>query len=166
MGNAISQISTGLIQRISASHAPKKLSEGQALQQINQVARFDTVELSNEGILKSTSLNIPSEMKMDKPRAWSIATQTLESRISHVESSLKKADSLNLSFGDRLNFLKSEGMSWAENVKQSDPEMFVEWLKMNKENIEAGRPDRASLPTAFMMKDYNEYVKEPFSALV
>lgn len=166
MINVANTIYAGMIQRTNTHIIPKNLAEGQSLQAAGQDPCFDNLELSDEAASRSALLNMPSELELDKPRAWSISIETLDSRISHMESSIKKADSLNLSFGDRLTFLRDEGKKWVEGIRQSDPEMFEQWLKMNKDNIETGRPDLASLPSDFTIKDYHSYVKEPFSVLV
>ena len=72
---------------------------------------------------------------------------------------------MNLSFGERLTFLKEDGKKWVENIRENDPEMFAEWLKINKCSIEQGEADLVGLPADFTMEDYYSYVKEPFSAL-
>ncbi|MFT4105195.1 MAG: hypothetical protein QM657_05475 [Lacrimispora sp.] len=166
MINSINPTYAGPIQKFTVNSIPKNISDRQSSQIINQEPRCDKLELNNEVISKSMLLNAPCEIKINKPREWTIAIEALDSRISHIDESLKKADSLNLSFNDRVEFIKNEGINWVKDVKQNDPEMFVQWLKMNKDNIEAGRSDLASLPSDFTMKDYYSYVKEPFSVLV
>lgn len=139
MINAVNQQYTGFLQSHGTGNAPKNLSEGQALQSQNQESHFDTIKLSPEAALQSPTLQMPSEMKTEKPRAWSIAIETVDSRINHIEDSLEKADSLNLSFGERLAFLKNDGMKWVDEIKRNDPEMFEQWLKMNNSFVMGGQ---------------------------
>lgn len=123
------------------------------------------LELNKENVPGSIK-NIENIRIDDVPRNYTIAIETLESRINHVKSSLKKADSMNLSYGERMKFLKEDGKRWVKNVKKNDPEMFVQWLKFNKDRIMNGRSDLASLPNDFSMEDYYKYVKdEGFSIL-
>ena len=166
MINAVNSVSTGLVQHLGSDNALKNLSEGKPMQAIEAAPRFDRVELSGEALSQTTRVGAPIQMTLEKPRSWSIATQTLESRMNHVENSIKKADSLGLSFDERLTFLREEGMNWTQSIRQNDPEMFVAWLKMNQDNIASGRSDLASLPSDFTIKDYHAYVKEPFVAFV
>lgn len=90
--------------------------------------------------------------------------ETMESFNDHLQWSLEEADRKNLSFGDRLTFLKEEGQKWVEDKRQNDPEMFAVWLQINKSHIQAGEAHLVGLPADFTMEDYNFYVKEPFSA--
>lgn len=123
------------------------------------------LELSKENVPESIK-NIENIRIDDVPRNYTIAIETLESRINHVKSSLEKANSMNLSYGERMKFLKEDGKRWVKNVKENDPEMFVQWLKFNKDDIRSGRSDLASLPDDFSMEDYYKYVKdEGFSIL-
>lgn len=140
-----------LIQNIAIPNLPKNLAEGQLLQNTSGYTRLDTLVLSTEGISNSSLLNTPNEIKIDKPREWTIGIETLESCINHVD--------------ERLEFLKNEGTKWVENIRQNDPEMFVQWLRVNKDNIQNGRADLASLPDNFTMEDYYSYIKGPFTAL-
>ena len=145
----------------------KNLNEGQPAQIVEQNSQFDKLELTSSEASKTALLNTPDKVTTEKvPRAKTIAIETLESRINHVDAGLKKADSLNLSFNERLEFLKRDGEEWVEDIKTNDPEMFIQWLKSNKENIISGNSELASLPPDFTMKDYYSYVKEPFSALM
>ena len=91
--------------------------------------------------------------------------ETGKSFNDHLQWSLEEADRRNLSFGDRLTFLKEEGQKWVEDKRQNDPEMFAAWLQMNKHHIEAGEANLVGLPSDFTMEDYAAYVKTPFSAL-
>ena len=91
--------------------------------------------------------------------------ETAESYNDHLQCSLEEADRQNLSFGDRLTFLKEQGRNWVEDKRQNDPEMFVAWLKLHKDRIQAGEADLVGLPSDFTMEDYYLYVKEPFSAI-
>lgn len=154
------------VQSINGSNLSKSIISRQIKQDIKQTGKYDTLELSTEGMLQSQLLNVQSEMKSEIPREFSIDIETLESRINFINDAKERADRLKLSFGERLTFLKDEGKKWVEDIRQNDPEMFVQWLKNNKENIQNGRADLASLPSDFMMKEYYSYVKESFSALV
>lgn len=91
--------------------------------------------------------------------------ETAESYNDHLQWSLEEADRQNLSFGDRLTFLKEQGRNWVEDKRQNDPEMFVAWLKLHKDRIQVGEADLVGLPSDFTMEDYYSYVKEPFSAI-
>jgi hypothetical protein len=145
----------------------KNLHEGNHVQVVDENSQFDKLELISHEASKSNLLNTPDKITTEKvSREKTIAIETLESRIKHIDASLEKADSLNLSYSERLEFLKNEGEKWVEDIKKNDPEMFIQWLKSNKENIMSGHSELASLPPDFTMKDYYSYVKEPFSALV
>ena len=91
--------------------------------------------------------------------------ETAKSFNENLQWSLEEADRRNLSFGDRLTFLREAGRKWVEDKRQNDPEMFAAWLKMNKHHIQTGEADLVGLPSDFTMEDYYSYVKEPFSAL-
>ena len=134
----------------------------QALTRITEkIPQYDTLELSqSEG-----TLNIADEISVEVPRSWTIMTETFECWNRHLQSSLDRASGMNLSFGDRLAFLKEDSKNWVENMQQNDPEMFAEWLKINKYSIEQGEADLVGLPADFTIQDYYSYVKEPFSVL-
>lgn len=108
----------------------------------------------------------PESIKITIPREWTISSETFESRVNHIKASVEKVNRMNLSHGERMNFLKNEGIRWAEDIRENDPEMFAYWLKMNKDNIINGRNDLASLPSDFTIRDYYYYTKEGFSAEV
>lgn len=166
MIQATSTAYLGLIQNMSAAKTPKNLSEGQALQVTDKAPSFDKLQLSDEAVSRGGKLNISAEIKMEAvSRDQTIGIETLESSIKHIKTSLAKADGMNLSFGDRLNFLKNEGTKWVDTIRQNDSEMFVQWLKMNEDKIRTGKPDLAGLPSDFTIQDYYSYVKEPFSAM-
>ena len=170
MVNTVSGAYAGAIQSYTKLPASNKLSDGACLQaamegtQITgQAAQYDKLELSQEQ--SQVTLDVPDEITIEIPRVWTIMGETAESFNEHLQWSLEEADRQNLSFGDRLTFLKEEGQKWVEDKRQNDPEMFAAWLQMNKHHIQAGEADLVGLPSDFTMEDYNSYVKEPFSAL-
>lgn len=170
MVNILNSTYTGVIQSYTKFTASDKLSDGTCLQTVTQntqtpeqVAPYDTLELSPEQ--SQVTLDVPDEITIDIPRAWTIMSETAESFNNHLQWSLDQADRKNLSFGERLTFLKEQGRNWVEDKRQNDPEMFAAWLQMNKHHIQAGEADLVGLPADFTMEDYYLYVKEPFSAL-
>lgn len=170
MVNAVHNAYPGAIQAYTEFTASKHLSDGICLQPAvedtqvpGQVVQYDTLELSQEQ--SQSTLNVSDEITIDVPRAWTIMSETMKSWNDHLQWSLEEADRQNLSFGDRLTFLKEQGRNWVEDKRQNDPEMFAEWLRMNKHYIQAGEGDLVGLPTDFTMEDYYSYVKEPFSVL-
>lgn len=170
MVNTVNSHDAGAIQSYTKFTASNKLSDGICLQAVTHdtqttghVAQYDKLELSQEQ--RPATLNVPDEISIDIPRAWTIMGETFECWNQHLQSSLEKADSMNLSFGERLTFLKEDGKKWVDGIRQNDPEMFVAWLKINKDSIEQGKADLVGLPSDFTMQDYFAYVKEPFSAL-
>lgn len=164
MINSISTTSNRCIQNYTVFRG-RNLSEAQNSQTEGQSSQSVILELTKSGYAKN--LNMTENIKVTKvPRKYTIEIETLESRINHNNISLEKADRMNLSYGERLDFLKTEGEKWVENIRENDPEMFVQWLKFNKERIMTGHSDLASLSPDFTMRDYYSYVKEPFSALV
>lgn len=170
MVNTVNSAYSGAIQSYTKFTASNKLSDGTCLQtaaqdtQITgQVAQYDTLELSQDQ--SQVTLDVPDEITIEIPRAWTIMGETAKSFNDHLQWSLEEADRQNLSFGDRLTFLKEEGRKWVEDKRQNDPEMFAAWLQMNKHHIQAGEADLIGLPSDFTMEDYYAYVKEPFSAL-
>lgn len=138
-------------------------NEKQATQQTDKLSQYDTLELSKEQ--SKVTLDVTDEITVEIPRAWTIMGETFKCWNQHLQSSLDEADSMNLSFGERLTFLKEDGKKWVENIRENDPEMFAEWLKINKCSIEQGEADLVGLPADFTMEGYYSYVKEPFSAL-
>lgn len=170
MMNAVNSSYAGAIQSYTNFSSSNKLSDGiclqtatQDTQTTEQVAQYDTLELSPEQ--SQVTLDVPDEITVEIPRAWTIMGETMQSFNDHLQWSLEEADSRNLSFGDRLTFLKEQGRNWVEDKRQNDPEMFVAWLKINKHSIEQGEADLVGLPSDFTMEEYYSYVKEPFSAL-
>lgn len=160
-GTQPAQTSANVIQSDTTFQKPEKLSDGTSL----QAGNYDTFQLTEEQ--SEVTLNVPEEMTHKVPRKWTIMLETIQSKNQQLTESLAKADSMNLSFGDRLTFLKEEGEKWVSNVRENDPEMFVAWLKLSKDHIEEGRSDLAGLPSDFTMEDYYSYVKdeEPYSVL-
>lgn len=126
-----------------------------------QAVRYDTLELSPDQC--QVTLDVPDEITTEVPRAWTIMSETMESANHHLQWSLEEADRQNLSFGERLTFLKEQGQKWVEDKRQNDPEMFAAWLKINRYSIERGEADLVGLPSDFTMEDYYSYVKESFS---
>lgn len=170
MMNTINNIYSGITQSYTKFIASNKLSDGTSLQTENedtqttgQVAQYDKLELSQ--VQCQVILDVPDKITNEIPREWTIMSETLESFNDHLQWSLNKADNMNLSFGDRLIFLKKETQEWVEDKRQNDIEMFVSWLKINKNHIQEGESDLVGLPSDFTMKDYYSYVKEPFFAL-
>ena len=74
----------------------------------------------------------------------------------------EEADRQNLSFGDRLTFLREQTRKWVEDKRQNDPEMFASWLSIGKHHIQEGKPELIGLPADFTMSDYYSYVKNHF----
>ena len=169
MLNTVADAYAGAIQSYTKFTASNRLSDGTCLQTISQdtqpteqTSRYDKLELSQEQ--SQVTLDVPDEITCEIPRAWTIMGETMESFNDHLQWSLEEADRQNLSFGDRLTFLKEEGQKWVEDKRQNDPEMFAVWLQINKSHIQAGEAHLVGLPADFTMEDYNFYVKEPFSA--
>ena len=98
------------------------------------------------------------ELKVEVPRSWTIELETLSSRIENIQTSLEEANSKNLSFGERLFFLNDKTKEWVNDIKKNDPEMFLQWLKMSRGEIENGVPEQVGLPQDFDMEDYNSYI--------
>lgn len=98
------------------------------------------------------------ELKVEVPRSWTIELETLSSRIENIQTSLEEANSKNLSFGERLSFLNDKTKEWVNDIKENDPEMFLQWLKMSRDEIENGVPEKVGLPQDFDMEDYNSYI--------
>lgn len=170
MVNTVNSNYAGAIQSYMKFTASNKLSDGTCLQTATQdaqttgqVAQYDTLELSPEQ--SQVTLDVPDEITVEIPRAWTIMGETMQSFNDHLQWSLDEADSRNLSFGDRLTFLKEEGRNWVEDKRQNDPEMFEAWLKINKYSIEQGEADLVGLPSDFTMEDYYAYTKEPFATM-
>lgn len=171
MIHAVAPSYAGAIQSYTKFAASDKLSDGTCLQETvqdvkkaRQVAQYDQMELSQEQ--SQVTLNTPDEIIVEIPRAWTIMGETMQSFNDHLQWSLDEADRRNLSFGDRLTFLKEEGRNWVEDKRRNDPEMFVAWLEINKYSIEQGEADLVGLPADFAMDDYYSYVKAPNSVLV
>lgn len=171
MVNAFNSAYAGAIQCNTTFQAPEKLSDGKCLQTTNveqqpagQAAPYDTLTLTPEQ--GQVTLNVPDAITIEIPREYTIMSETFQSWNMHLQSSLEKADSMNLSFGDRLTFLRDESQKWVADMRENDPEMFVAWLKINKYSIQQGESNLVGLPSDFTMEDYDSYVKEPFSALV
>lgn len=170
MVNALNSSYAGAIQYNTTFQAPEKRSDGTCLQTTNleqqpaeQAAPYDTLTLTPEQ--SRVTLNVPDAIAMEIPREYTIMSETFQSWNTHLQSSLEKADSMNLSFGERLTFLRNESKTWVADMRENDPEMFVAWLKINKYSIQQGEGDLVGLPSDFTMEDYDSYVKEPFSAL-
>ena len=167
MINAVNPSYAGAIQSYTKFNASAKLSDRTCLQAAaqngeknGQAKQYDRLELSPDQ--SRVTLNVPDEITVEIPRAWTIMGETLQSFNDHLQWSLDEAERRNLSFGDRLTFLKEEGRSWVENKRQNDPEMFAAWLKINKYSIEQGEADLVGLPADFTMEDYDSYMKNYF----
>ena len=166
----VTNVGPGLIQSYTSVLSATKLSEGTCLQtaspEVSETgvsARYDRLELSQEQC--QVTLNVPDEITCEVPRSWTIVGETFKSFNDHLQWSLEEADRRDLSFGDRLTFLRQETQNWVEDKRQNDTEMFVEWIRMHKEYIQKGEGDLVGLPPDFTMEDYYSYVKEPFSRL-
>lgn len=170
MINTINSTYSGGIQPCTPFTAAQQLSEGTCLQSpsesstaAGQTPRYDTLELSSSQ--SQATLDVPDEITIDIPRSWTIMSETMKSHQAHLQWSLDEADNRNLSFGERLTFLREEGQKWVEDKRQNDPDMFAAWLQMHKDAIQAGEGHLVGLPADFTMEDYYHYVKEPFSTL-
>lgn len=119
----------------------------------------DRLELSSEGISQGDTLNAPDHISIKIPRELTIGVETITSARNNIDRALEKADSLHLSYGERLEFIREEQKKWVNDIQKNDPEMFVEWLVLQQNHIENGRPDLAGLPTDFSMEDFYSYVK-------
>lgn len=168
--NTIDNSYASAIQSYTKFIASNKLSDGTSLQTAiqgtqttAQISQYDTLELSQEQ--SQVKLDVPDEITIEIPRAWTIRGETAESFNAHLQWSLDEADRRNLSFGDRLIFLKEQSQNWVEDKRQNDPEMFVDWLQLHKDYIQKGEADLVGLPSNFTIDDYYSYVKEPFSTL-
>ena len=76
--------------------------------------------------------------------------ETAKSFNEHLQWSLEEADRQNLSFGDRLTFLKEEGLAGYERDRDDDSYPSLIFLNVDAESIErayaySGRTDRHSL---------------------
>ena len=100
----------------------------------------------------------PKEM-VQTPLPRNIVGDTIDSWNEHIERTLNTVNNMNLSYGERMSFIRQESKNWVENIKEKDPEMFAEWVRSNKDHIEAGKPHLASLPSNFTLNDYYSYVK-------
>lgn len=170
MINTVNSAYPGALQPCIQFTASQQLSAGTCLQvpsesssTAGQTPRYDTLELSS-GQSQAT-LDVPDEITIHIPRAWTIMGETMKSHQAHLQQSLDEADKRNLSFGERLTFLREEGQKWVADKRQNDPEMFAAWLQMHKDTIQAGEGHLVGLPADFTMEDYYHYVKEPFSTL-
>lgn len=170
MINTINSPYPGAIQPCLQFTASQQLSAGTCLQSpsesstaAGQAPRSDTLVLSS-GQSQAT-LDVPDEITIRIPRAWTIMSETMKSHQAHLQRSLDEADKRNLSFGERLTFLREEGQKWVADKRQNDPEMFAFWLRMHQDTIQAGEGHLVGLPEDFTMEDYYHYVKEPFSTL-
>lgn len=168
MINAVHNSYAGAIQSYTKFTVSNNLSDGTCLQTAQstqaqeQTPKYDNLELSQEQ--SQVTLNAPDEISIDIPRRWIITGETAKSYINHLQWSLDEADRQNLSFGERLTFLKEQSQNWVEDKRQNDPEMFAAWLQINKHHIQSGEADLVGLPSNFTMENYYSYVKEPFSA--
>lgn len=145
------------IQNTSIIDIPKNMSEDALLEDETKVQNFDRVQLTQEAINQNNTIDT-DEIKTKVPRTWTITLETLKSRINHIDKIVAEANSMNMSYGERMSFLEKKGQEWVDNIRKNDPEMFVEWLKINKNYIQSGEAEIASLPSDFTMKDYNFYV--------
>ena len=159
MINTVNSTYPGAIQPCIQFTASQQLSAGTCLQvpsesssTAGQTPRYDTLELSS-GQSQAT-LDVPDEITIHIPRAWTIMGETMKSHQAHLQQSLDEADKRNLSFGERLTFLREEGQKWVEDKRQNDPEMFAAWLQMHKDTIQAGEGHLVGLPADFTMEDY------------
>ncbi len=103
----------------------------------------DRLELSPEGTAQKDTLNVTDPVSIKIPREWTIGGETIISSNTHLAKTLEKANSLNLSYGERLEFIHEEQEKWVNDKWQNDPMMFVQWLKLKQDHIENGRPDLA-----------------------
>lgn len=132
------------------------LSQGTAL--TSEHIRLDTpTPLPEEG------LHTPDLLKQDVPRAWKLPTETMKSFTTAHNAAIESSGKMDLSFEERKNYLQSAKESWVEDKRQNDPEMFTEWLKLNKDKIFNGQLAEVGLPSDFTVDDYYSYVKESFS---
>ena len=171
MVSPVNNIYPGAIQSYTNAITATKLSEGTCLQAATegnltagQAAQYDKLELSQDQC--QVTLDVPDEITIGVPRAWTIMGETAKSFHDHLQWSLEEADRQNLSFGDRLTFLREQTGKWVEHKRQNDPEMFASWLSIGKHHIQEGKPELIGLPADFTMSDYYSYVKKPFSTLV
>lgn len=119
----------------------------------------DRLELSLEGIAQRDTLNTPEHLSIKKPRERTIGVETIISARNNIDRTLEKADSLHLSYGERLEFIREEQKKWVNDIQKNDPEMFVEWIVLHQNDIENGRPDLAGLPADFSIEDFYSHVK-------
>ena len=156
MVNTVQSSCPGVIQCNTKLTAPKQLSKGTCL----QASQYDKLELSQaQG---QVTLDAPDEITIEIPRAWTITGETAESFNNHLQWSLEEAERRNLSFGDRLTFLREQTRKWVEDKRQNDPEMFASWLTIGKHHIQEGKPELIGLPADFTMSDYYSYGKNHF----
>lgn len=146
------------IQNITITNKPTNISEGISLLDETKVQNFDRIQLSQEDINQSDILN-PGEIKIEIPRLWTIAGETIEARINCINNLLVQADSMNLSYGDRMSFLQRKSKEWVDDIRENDPMMFASYLDLCS-NLRAGRPELDGLPSDFTMEDYNFYVNK------
>ncbi len=173
MINVSGSTKAGLIQNYTVSKSKNMIKEKNS--QAKEIEKIKPVDLKGLVIKDDPSKELklkPSlepcveceSIKITRPR--DISSETFMSRLNLIKTSLEKVNRMNLTYGERMNFLRNEGIRWVEDIRANDPDMFVEWLKSNKENIMNGRSDLANLPSDFTMRDYYYYTKESFSAKV
>ena len=170
MLSAVNFSYAGAIQPCARFTFSDKLSDGTCLQaapqdgdNTGQAAQHDRLELSREQ--SQVTLNAPDEISVEIPRAWTIMREAFESWNQHLQSSLEQADRMNLSFGERLAFLKEDGRNWVGNLRQNDPELFAAWLEINRYSMERGEGDLVGLPSDLTLRECESPAKKPFSAL-
>lgn len=52
-------------------------------------------------------MNAPDHLSIEIPREWTIGGETMISARNNIDSTLEKANSLSLSYGERLEFFYS-----------------------------------------------------------
>lgn len=155
INNNVSTQSLDKIRQMYIANLQNNTGLNQSLQNKTD-GKYDILELNSNTLSGTNNLMTPQDLTYTKPE--NIEIKTLDAAIKNVDNALEKADKLNLSFGDRLSFLKREGENWVSDIQRNDPKMFVQWLKMNKDNIASGRADLAHLSSSFTMEDYYSYI--------
>lgn len=132
------------------------LSQGTAL-------TTDHLKLETTKDSKQDTINTPDQIKQEVPRSWKLPAETMKSFTTAHNAAIDRSSEMDLSFEERKDYLQKAKNDWVEDKRQNDPEMFVEWLKLNKDKIFNGQLEEVGLPSDFTIEDYHSYVKETIS---
>ncbi len=111
-------------------------------------------------LMKDEYLIVCDNIKEEMSQKDMIKRRLLKSYLKHIKETAEEVKRLHLCQCREIEFMSNAGIKWVENLKNNDPELFVEWLKKNKNRIMTGRSELGNLPSDFTMDDYYFYVKE------